>query len=374
MDAELEALNIFINSDRDDLDPSLAELPQQYQILGLANEGGMGSIFKAQNRYTGSFVAIKLMRPETTANQAAIKRFYFEAKAASLLKHHNICRLLDFGVTKNGMPYLIMDWIEGKSLDEKVICEQRVSAEEVIIIARQVAGALGHAHQKKIVHRDLKPENIMLSYDGHRSLEVQLVDFGIAKHFDSDGSPLSGGGLTKTGLTVGTPKYMSPEQICGQKIDNRADIYSLGCVMYFALSGHAPLAGEFAADTLKKHLYEKPPEFDPALNIPIGLQKIIFKALEKKPDNRFNNMEELAQQLECLQTDRVENELIQSDNLSQTVVQKIPRQKKISSILWFVIGFVIMYGLSMMLQHFLESPDKSTSVQILKTSQNKNRK
>lgn len=285
MELDFSPLNTASKEDdRVQLKRILLELPQQYEIQGKMSEGGMGSIFKAQNRYTAALVAIKLMHAES--NTESIKRFYFEAKAASLLKHANICRLLDFGVTQSGWPYLVMDWIDGKGLDRVVLEKGRLSAREMISIFKQVAAALGHAHKHKIVHRDLKPENIMLAQNPEGHFEVQIVDFGVAKFIDNEnGAAAISEELTKVGFTVGSPKFMSPEQISGEKLDNRSDLYSLGCVMYFALTGSPPFLGHTFVETLKKHLWEPVPIFDPTLNISIELQKIVFKAMEKKPSD-----------------------------------------------------------------------------------------
>lgn len=159
----------------------LRELPQQYELLGKISQGGMGAIYKARNRYTKTFFAIKVMRPETAKDEKALLRFCVEAKAASSLRHPHICQVHDFGLTENKMPYLVMDWIDGVSLRHKVERDGKVSAQDAIRIMQQVAQALGHAHQNKIIYRDLKPDNVMLTRDAEGRTIVHLVDFGIAK-------------------------------------------------------------------------------------------------------------------------------------------------------------------------------------------------
>jgi eukaryotic-like serine/threonine-protein kinase len=360
--------------DQDQLDKILSELPQQYEILGKMSEGGMGSIFKARNRYTAACVAIKLMHFESTRNPDSIKRFYFEAKAASLLKHANICRLLDFGVTQSGWPYLIMDWIEGKSLDQVVLDKGRLSITEAILIFKQVSAALGQAHKNKIVHRDLKPENIMLAQNQDGDFEAQIVDFGIAKLIGNDNSTNVSKGPTKVGFTVGSPRYMSPEQVSGEDLDNRSDLYSLGCVMYFALTGCPPFAGLTVVETLKKHILEPVPIFDSNLKIPVALQNIIFKTLEKKPGDRFLNADELILELDRLispklsvdQTNdmlsQVLPELIELRQIKKSLnKQSVLSTKKFSAVVWFVLSFIVVYVISILLQQLEEAPGSHVS-------------
>src|ERR1700722_7374823 len=229
------------------LDWALLELPSQYEIFEQLTVGGMGSVFRAQNRYTGAYVAIKIIRSEATKNATAIKRFFLEAKAASSFRHPHICRVLDFGVSKSNVPYLVMDWVDGINLEKMMKDGYKPSVQEALLLFRQVATALAHAHQKNIIHRDLKPENIMINYNAAGQIETQLIDFGIAKMLagteqlrqanananpvrafvDTENS-LPGNDVTQVGVAVGTPAYMSPEQARGLIVDSRTAIYSLG--------------------------------------------------------------------------------------------------------------------------------------------------
>jgi serine/threonine protein kinase len=356
---ELKQLNKLLN-----------ELPEQYEVLDRINEGGMGAIFKARNRYTSANVAIKLMHFTTAVNADAIKRFYFEAKAASLLKHVNICRVLDFGVTQGGSPYLVMDWVEGESLNQVILGDEKISTDNAILIFKQIAMALEHAHQRQIIHRDLKPENIMLSKNQHDDVwEVQLVDFGVAKIIENAGAVIEPSNLTKVGLTIGTPKYMSPEQALGHKLDHRSDIYSLGCVMYFVLTGHPPFKGKTSLETLQKHVYEATPQFADQLKIPTKIQNIIFKTMEKNPNDRFENANTLIYELDKIiapEKSAVEANQILAEILPELIIQNQQKQFlrvekttaelianktiKIPLIVWFLLGFCVIYGLSLILQ------------------------
>ena len=336
-----------------ELDLSLLELPPQYEILTQVAVGGMGSVFRAKNRYTGANVAIKVMRSEAAQNQTAIQRFFLEAKATSLLKHSNICRLLDFGVGKNnGMPYLVMDWVDGINLEKKILSGYRFAMPEALTIFRQVASALAHAHQKKIIHRDLKPENIMVNYNANGQIEVQLVDFGIAKMF---GDPsVQDNAMTKVGIAVGTPAYMSPEQARGLAVDPRTDVYSLGCVMYFTVTGKAPFGGGTTRQVMEKHLYQQPPAIDAALQIPHGLKMIIQKAMNKETKFRYANMDQLV------------NDLDQLINPPQTTTESVavksnPVKKALIWLFWFVISFSVVFLASKAILNLPDEPDAPTA-------------
>jgi len=329
--------------------PLLQELPNQYELIGKVSQGGMGSIYKAKHRYTGVFAAIKVIRPEHTKDLNAMLRFKFEAKAAHSLKHPNICAVHDFGVTPGGLPYLVMDWIDGISLARKVIRDGPLPLAEVASIFQQVTQALAHAHQGKVIHRDLKPENIMLTTDRRGNSVVHVVDFGIAKRMqdeDETQTP-SDGGLTRTGIIVGTPLYMSPEQARGLQVDGRCDIYSLGCVMYFALAGTPPFIGPTIIDTINMHLND-PPEFSPSLKIPADAKMIILRSMEKAPDDRYQSMEELSADLEKL------TKGVSVDRKVLAGERKLNR-KRVAIAACFIIGFIVTYGISLLLQTLLDA-------------------
>ncbi|MFA7339471.1 MAG: serine/threonine-protein kinase [Candidatus Obscuribacterales bacterium] len=267
------------------------ELPKQYQVLGQIKAGGMGAIYKVENRFTKVIYAVKVINPENAKDASMRQRFIVEAKAASLLKHPNICQTYDFGVSENHVLYLVMEWLSGISLQQKVSRDGPLPAAEVTAIFQQVASALTHAHENSVIHRDLKPDNIMLSRDQKGGTVVHIVDFGIAKVI-SDNTP-SKDGLTQAGALLGTPMYMSPEQANGDPVDQRADLYSLGCVMYFALSGKPPFLGNSLLDTLYQHVHKPPPPLDASLKISNDMISIMMKALEKKPEDRYQNMNQL---------------------------------------------------------------------------------
>ncbi|HEY9868924.1 MAG TPA: serine/threonine-protein kinase, partial [Candidatus Obscuribacterales bacterium] len=214
------------------------------------------------------------------------------------LEHPNVVQVHDSGITEDGRPYLVMSYIEGRSLGEILEEEDRLEPERAIRIFSQVCDALAHAHHKGVVHRDLKPNNIMLVKTEASTDVVKIVDFGIAKLVAPDGTDTQT--LTRTGETFGSPWYMSPEQCLAQRLDSRSDIYSLGCVMYHALTGKPPLAGESAFETMTFHVSKKPRPFKsvrPDLGVQPELERVVRVAMEKIPEERWQSMTEFRDQL-----------------------------------------------------------------------------
>jgi serine/threonine-protein kinase len=336
-------------TDQSDLQDS--DLPKQYELLGKIRTGGMGAIYKAQNRFTKQFYAIKVLHPEGANDPQTRQRFTIEAKAASSLKHPHICQVFDFGVTDSEMLYLVMEWIDGISLDQKVTRDGPLQDAEAIQIFLQVCAALAFAHNNNVVHRDLKPDNIMLSRDQKSGANnVHIVDFGIAKVIkpDSNSKP-SLEGLTQSGTIVGTPSYMSPEQARAKVVDKRSDVYSLGCVMYFALSGRAPFLGDSYMDVLYQHVKEPPPIIDPALKVSPKLTLIMLKTMEKKPEDRYQSMDLLAGDLKKL----AKGVGIRLKPLARD------REKFRNNVLMFasfIVGFALIYAFGIWVQDVAHPP------------------
>jgi serine/threonine-protein kinase len=274
----------------------------RYEITGVVAEGGMGTIFRARHRLMKRTVAIKMLHPQMVSSASTLKRFQHEAEAASSLNHPNILTVFDFGISDQGKPYLVMDYLEGTTLASLLEAERRLPVERSLRIFLQACAALAHAHQKGIIHRDLKPANIMLvELDGHPDF-VKLVDFGIAKLLAPEAGESAQ--VTKTGEVFGSPLYMSPEQCLGEAIDRRTDIYSLGCVMYRTLTGFAPADGRDILELMYKHANVMPAGFAdvcPELALSGKLESVVFKALAKKPDDRYESMEALKAALESLE-------------------------------------------------------------------------
>jgi eukaryotic-like serine/threonine-protein kinase len=272
----------------------------RYEIEEKIGGGAMGEVYKAKHRLMKRQVAIKMMHPQTISGASALKRFQKEAEMASALNHPNILTVHDFGVSDDGSPYLVMNFLEGKSLTDLIENNGHLPVDRALHIFRQLCQGLGHAHEKGVIHRDLKPSNIMLVTLDQDPDFVQILDFGIAKQLTSETASDS---LTRTGEVFGSPHYMSPEQCRAQPVDARSDIYALGCVMYRVLTGRPPIMGGDLVECLYKHVNEMPAPFSeicPEYNLPEDLEAVVFKALAKKPEDRYQSMADLKTALESV--------------------------------------------------------------------------
>jgi serine/threonine-protein kinase len=256
----------------------------KYEIRRLLGKGGMGAVFLAHDLTLEREVAIKVLPPDFSTDPQVIKRFQQEAKTAAKLDHQNIIPIYRVE-SEEGLNYFVMKYISGTSLEDVLESKQPLSDDYVQRILWEAACALGHAHSRGVVHRDVKPANIMFDHDGR----VMLTDFGISKALQS------ASGLTGTGMIIGTPHYMAPEQAKGQPVDGRADQYSLGVVGYRLLAGSLPFSGDSVHTILYKHIFEEAPRVSGLRHdIPRYLTDPIQRALSKDPAQRFPTMEEFA--------------------------------------------------------------------------------
>jgi tRNA A-37 threonylcarbamoyl transferase component Bud32 len=276
----------------DPLDPLIGNTIANYQITRLLGQGGFGSVYEAEHPILHRRAAIKVMRPEFCGDSALVQRFVNEARAASSIRHRNIIEITDVGTTAEGIPYILMEFLEGEVLSARIQRLKRLEVRDAVEFAFQAADALSVAHSRGIVHRDLKPDNLYLISDPvmpDREL-VKVLDFGIAKLRGEWGE---GAMKTGTGSIMGTPPYMAPEQCRGlhDEIDARSDIYSLGTILFEMLCGTPPFVAKGWGDILVKHITEAPP-VPSSINaeIPEHLDKVILKALEKAKDARHANM------------------------------------------------------------------------------------
>ena len=228
-------------------------IADRYHITKKLGEGGMGAVYLAEHVKMGRQSAIKVMGAGMMHDPEAISRFNREASNASRINHPNVCAVYDFGETEEGVIYLAMEFIEGKSLSDLLKEVGPLSLPRAASILKQSADGLQAAHELGIVHRDLKPDNIMIISQKGKDV-VKVVDFGIAKAAGGEG----GQKVTKTGLVVGTPEYMSPEQLSGDKLDGRSDIYSLALVLYRMVTGTLPFVADTAQETMIKRLTDEP--------------------------------------------------------------------------------------------------------------------
>jgi serine/threonine protein kinase len=273
-----------------------AYFSDKYEFLGVIGEGGMGVVYKARQIHLNRLVAIKTLNTTGFSDQA-LKRFEREAKAASGLLHPNLITIRDYGVDNHDQPYMIFDFINGVTLAELIKRHGQIELDKALDIFLQVAKGLSYAHQHGVLHRDIKPSNIIISADYR---EVKIVDFGIAKVLDSGEG---GQKLTQTGEIFGTPLYMSPEQSAGKILDARSDLYSMGCVMFEALTAIPPLVGESAIATIIKHQNEIPPtlrEVSLGKEFPPALEGIVAKLLAKNPDARYQKADEVIEDLRSI--------------------------------------------------------------------------
>ncbi len=277
------------------------ELDGRYRVERLIGEGGMGMVYLARHIVIEKPVAIKVLRAEVAADEAVSKRFVQEARAASRIGHPNIVDVTDFGTTKSGLTYQVMEFLEGQTLTKLIRTTQPLPLTRTLGIVAQMARALGAAHDKGIVHRDLKPDNIFLVQRDGREDFVKIVDFGIAK-VPPSGDDEKEARLTKVGTVFGTPEYMSPEQAAGRDdVDLRADIYSVGIILYEMLVGKVPHKGETTVSTLAMQILDDAAPFNevkPDLRVSEDLESVVMRTLEKDREKRFQTMQELLDALE----------------------------------------------------------------------------
>jgi len=264
-----------------------------FKITRVIGRGGMGTVYMGEQSIIGSKVAIKFLHDHLASNPGLVQRFYAEARSVNLIGHANIVNIFDMNVLPPGRYYLVMEYLEGKSLAEKPL---PMKADEAIPVLLQVCDALDAAHKVNIVHRDLKPENIVLVRRGRQDNFVKILDFGIAKLF---GASDVGHEQTAAGMIIGTPEYMAPEQASSSPVDGRCDIYSLGIIAYQLATGRTPFGGANIPAILVAHLKEVPPA--PHLvnpSVSKAWSQAIMKALEKKPEARFATAEDFGRALE----------------------------------------------------------------------------
>ena len=290
-------------------------IDRRYRVLKRLGDGGMGIVYKVEHTYLNKLFALKVMRQ--TKDEVDRKRFEQEARLASSIRHPNVVEISDFGVLPTDQPYFVMEFLRGNTVGDAIL-EDELDSLLVCLIAAQIASGLQAVHKQNVIHRDLKPDNIFLvDPDDHADhadqgdkaaasgragepeaatevMFVKIMDFGIAKSIDNK--------LTGTGMTVGTPEYMSPEQATGDRVDWRTDQYSMGCIIYEMLTGFLPFEGRSAFEIMNKHLTEKPVpprqrRPDRAGDISDGLEQIVLRLLAKDRNARYPNMRVVEQAL-----------------------------------------------------------------------------
>lgn len=279
----------------------------RYKAICEVGAGGMSRVFKAEDTKDGKLVAVKVLHPHLLHeghSKRSTKRFEQEFKATMALGHDNIVRVHDYGFTSDGIPVMVMEYLDGHSLEQLLRADSRLRLSQFLTTFYQTCAALHHAHSRGVIHRDVKPSNIMMVKNEQNVKIVKLLDFGIAKVLrEEDDDDDSNQKLTNTGDVFGSPYYMSPEQCKGETLDARSDIYSLGCVMYQSLMGKRPFEGENAYKTIYMHVNVKPTPFADLrvdISLPPALESVVMKCLEKMPSKRYQTVMELSLELQRL--------------------------------------------------------------------------
>lgn len=277
---------VALNKIADNLAPG-SRFSEYYEILSPLGTGGLSRVFLARHISSSREVALKLLHAHLAADDSSIKRFQREAKTLSNLSHPNVVTVEDFMISPDGIPFIVMEYLEGESLQKVLKREGKLNWRDAVSIFLQICKGLSHAHSKGVIHRDLKPGNIMLVPD-HGNVVVKVVDFGLVKANDAD----SMGRITATGEVFGSPMYMSPEQCQGRNVDRRSDVYALGCLLYECLSGRAPFVGANVIETLSMQLKSPVPDLPAELEVPAWLCEAVRKSLNKDPDARFQSIDD----------------------------------------------------------------------------------
>jgi serine/threonine protein kinase len=264
----------------------------RYKLVEVLGGGAMGHVFVAENQAIGSRVAIKVLKPELLASPEFRQRFQYEAQAVGSIEHPNVARFLD--VVVGDPTFLVMEYVPGETLFTVLSREKSMSIQRAVHITTRLAWGLDAAHAAGIIHRDLKPANVILTADREVGETPKLIDFGLAKIAATQSTEQ----LTRTGQIIGTPAYMSPEQISGREVDPRSDVYALACLLYEMIAGRPPFTGSDDVQTLYRQLHEPPEPLSlNAGDVPAALDKVVNRALSKSPHDRFGSMQELARGL-----------------------------------------------------------------------------
>jgi tetratricopeptide (TPR) repeat protein/tRNA A-37 threonylcarbamoyl transferase component Bud32 len=292
----------------------------RYQIIEELGRGGMGTVYKALDTEIEERVAVKLLKPEIASDEKIIKRFKNELKFARKITHKNVCRMHDLNEYEN-TKYITMEYVPGEDLKSSIRRMGPLTAGKAVFIAKQICKGLKEAHKLGVVHRDLKPQNIMIDRDGN----ARIMDFGIARSLKTQG-------ITETGMMIGTPHYISPEQVTGKDIDQRSDIYSLGIMLFEMVTGKVPFDGETPINIAFMHKTEKPP--DPRkfnTQVSSDISRMILKCMEKDKKKRYQNTEEVLSDLRKIErelptTDRI---LAKKDQITSGAIAAKLRLKKL---------------------------------------------
>lgn len=272
-------------------------LDRRYQIERKLGEGGMAVVYLARDVATGARYAIKVLSPALARDATAMARLRREAALGLRLEHPNVCHIIRLGEIEGGVAYIVMPYVEGEVLAERTYRRGQLTLEETVAIVRDIAAGLALAHSLQIVHRDLKPENVMIARDAEGRERAVVMDFGLAKERRA-GSDLEK--LTKTGIVLGTPEFMSPEQLRGKPLDARSDVYALALMAFEMLTGQLPFTGTTQQEIMIARLRGDPTPLRkarPDLAFPPGVERVLLKGMARDADDRYATAPELAEAL-----------------------------------------------------------------------------
>ena len=326
----------FVAAERDPMRDRV--IGDKYRIIERSGAGGMGTVYKASQTGLNRMVAVKILKPELTRDADTVARFSREATAMSLLTHANTTRVYDFGQTDDGLLYLVMEFLEGQLITQRVAERGFLPVMEALRTAQQILRSLNEAHTKGVIHRDLKPDNIFVARaEGHHAEVVKVLDFGIAKVVAPDRRVDQF--ETQAGTVFGTPRYMSPEQAQGAALDQRSDLYSVGALLYQMLTGRAPFTDDDAVVVMAKHIQEMPEpprSVVPQRPIPAKLESVVMRALAKLPDDRFQTAATFEAALEQCVVDVLAAESASGHPLA-------PRRSR-RNLIWALSAFSLMFA------------------------------
>ncbi|HEV2668647.1 MAG TPA: protein kinase, partial [Blastocatellia bacterium] len=333
-----------------------------YEIIAPLGAGGMGEVYRARDMRLDREVAIKVLPANYANDEDRLRRFEQEARATSALNHPNILIVHDLGIHE-GAPYIVAELLEGEELRAQ-LDEGAMSQRKAIDYAQQIASGLAAAHARGIVHRDLKPENLFITKDDR----VKILDFGLAKLRQRPKEPVDSQVATKRmitdpGTVMGTVGYMAPEQVRGQEADPRADIFTLGLILYEMLSGNRAFTGDSTADVMSAILKEEPPEL--GMKISPGLEKVVRRCLEKKPEHRFHSAHDLGFALEAVSTPTSSSGayLTEAAKALETTV-KTKRGGWRDRIAWIVAWVAVLAALALAVAYFNRSAPEPRAVRL----------
>ena len=329
------------------------ELESNHEVLEFIGRGGMGQVWKVRDTETNKTFCVKLLLKDGMLDAAALKRFEKEVKAAQSLTHENLVSVYGSGKTTDGSPYMIMDHLEGESLESLLQRKNHLSIEEATEIASQICSGLNYAHSKGIVHSDLKPSNIIICNTDDDGMTVRIVDFGIAKLMPTVNEQTNN--MTETGALLGSPSYMSPEQCLGDEQDERSDIYSLGCLFYKMLCGSAPFDNKNPVKIILGHINDKP-DFSKLTENKVSKQliSVIEMCLEKEQQSRYRSVDQLAKDL-----DRVQH----GEKPDKSIRTLSEREKRSQNLTRF-LGILLIVGSAMCFsyqQYMMDKAEKSVN-------------